>query len=112
MEGLLTPSNIMFVIGIIGTIFGIYLYFRTPQEETETKAALLKQQVDITNDDNSRKFIELGSRIDSAMTLAQNHIHTVDTKVDNLTAVINGLSNEVTRLATIIDERVPSRRTK
>lgn len=45
--------------------------------------------------------------IHESFNLAQNHIHTVDTKVDKLVETVGQLSNEVTKLGTIIEERVP-----
>ena len=123
-------SLITFALGIIGMIFGIYRYFKDPQididkkqalnderdknkatildqKAVENKAELLAQQFSIERESNNRRFTELGERIDKSMTLAQNHIHTVDTKVDVLTKSVNEMSNEITRLATIISERMP-----
>jgi len=121
-------SLITFALGIIGMIFGIYRYFKDPQididkkqalnderdknkatildqKAVENKAELLAQQFSIERESNNRRFTELGERIDKSMTLAQNHIHTVDTKVDGLTKSVNEMSNEITKLATIIEER-------
>lgn len=132
MPDALTPANIMFIIGILGTLFGIFNYFRSPQEdlerkqlltgkdldtkasrldqrEVEGKAILLAQQVEWEKEANEKKFAEFSSRLDSAMTIAQNHIHTVDVKVDTLTSSVNIMSKELTKLATIIEERVPKR---
>jgi len=132
MEQLITPGNITFAIGIVGIIFTIYNYFRKPQEdmekkqllvdkeidskatilaqkEMENKAALLDQQVKLERELNEKKFADMGCRLDTAMTVAQNHIHTVDTKVDGLIKTINQMSNEVTRIGTIIEERIPKK---
>jgi hypothetical protein len=121
------------IIGIIGAIFTIYNYFRNPQEniekkqikseedlkdkatilsqkEVENKATLLAQQVQWEKEANEKKFCEFGLRLDGALAMAQNHIHTVDVKVDNLIATVGKMSNEITRLATIIDERIPKQK--
>lgn len=133
MELLLTPSNITFILGIFGVVFTVYNYFRKPQEEMETKqaitekeignkatilaqkevenkATLLAQQVQWEKEANEKKFSEFGIRLDSAFSLAQNHIHTVDTKVDKLIETINVMSNRITELSTIINERIPCKR--
>lgn len=108
---LLTPSNIMFGLGIIGIIFSIYHYFRTPQIKAEKTDALLSQRVQWDRESIDKKTEELSKRLDSSMTLAQNHIHTVDVKVDNLSQMVNQmnltLTGEITKLSTIIDERIP-----
>lgn len=132
MNEILTQENIRFGIEIIGLIFVVYLYFRKPQEDMETKQALTDKEIDTKatvlaqkelenkanvlaeqvkgrNEENERRFIDLGTRLDTAMTTAQNHIHTVDVKVDTLIATVNIMSNEITRLSTIIDERIPKK---
>lgn len=132
MDSFLTPSNVTFSIGIIALIFSVYKSYRVPQEdlekkqaltekdigdkasvlaqkEVENKAALLAQQVEQERSVNEKRYSEFGLRLDSAMTLAQNHIHTVDVKVDNLVTIVNVMSNRITELSTIINERIPKK---
>jgi len=127
---ILTTSNIMFTLGVIGTIIGVYKSINNPQKELEkgqaineerdkskatlleqkevdTKAQLLAQQMNTERENNNRRFEELGKRLDASFLLASNHIHTVDTKVDILTKEVSGLTNKITELATIINERIP-----
>jgi len=123
-------SLITFALGIIGVIFGIYRYFKDPQIDidkkqalnderdknkatildqraVENKAELLAQQFLSEKEDNNRRFNELGERITQSMTLAQNHIHTIDTKVDGLMRSVGdmnlNLTKEITKLATILE---------
>jgi hypothetical protein len=143
METLITPSNIMFVIGIIGVIFSIYKSYAQPQQELEkrqsldalatekdkqladkdlgtkasilaqkeleTKALVLAEQVKNKDVENERRFNEMGARLDTAMATAQNHIHTVDVKVDELNKSVGVLTNKITELSTIINERIPKK---
>lgn len=129
METLLTTSNITFVLAMLAIIFTVYNYFRNPQEdlekkqavtdkeignkatllaqkEAEGKATLLAQQVEWEKVANQTRFAEFGKRLDDSMLLAANHIHTVDVKIDTLIGTVGTMSNEITKLATIIDERV------
>ncbi len=111
MQALLTTGNITFVLGVLGIMFSVFLYFKTPQTESEKKDALLAQQVQWEKESNEKRFSELSIRITESMTLAQNHIHTVDTKVDSLISSVNAMNLEVskaiTRLETTIHERFP-----
>jgi hypothetical protein len=132
MEKLLTPSNIMFAIGIVSLLFSIYKGYKKPQDdmelkqavsekdidskasilaqkELETKALVLAEQVKSKNEENERRFIEIGIRMDKALELAQNHTHTVDVKVDKLIDTVSIMSNKITELATIINERIPKK---
>lgn len=116
----MTPdlTTITSVLAIGGVIFSIFLYFRTPTERLEKKQAVsdvaeagrasaLAQQVQWEKESNEKRFAEMGMRLDSSMSLAQNHLHTVDVKVDNLIETVRLMSNEITRLSTIIEERIP-----
>ncbi len=96
-------------MAVMGVIFGIYHSFRNPQISSDKKDALLDQRVQLEREQTEKRFSEFSSRLDSAFTLAQNHVHTVDTKVDALNVSVAKLSNEVTRLATIIEERIPKK---
>jgi hypothetical protein len=123
MDTLLTTSNIMFAIGIIGIIFSIYQGFHKPQEELETnqalskkdidnkatilaqkemenKASLLEQQVKLAYEANEKKFQEMGARIDSVVA-------KVDTLVLSSSTWHLDISNKMVELTTIIAERIP-----
>lgn len=128
-------NDIGFIMGIFGAIsiiFTVYNYFKNPQikldkeqaltenelgtkatilaqKELETKALLLAEQVKGKNEENERRFLDMGIRLDTAMTTAQNHIHTVDTKVDKLIESVNVMGNKITELSTIISERIPKK---
>jgi hypothetical protein len=127
-----TKDNIYLFIAIGSVIFGIYAYFHVPQEsmekkqavaskemdtkatvlaqkELENKANVLAEQVKGRNEENERRFLDMGNRLDAAMTTAQNHIHSVDVKADTLIASVGRMGNEITRLSTIIDERIPKK---
>ena len=121
MDSVFTLSNLALVAGLITMIVGMVLSVKKPQsdiektqavaqKEVDGKAALLSQQLQWDKEANERRFKEMGESIVTSMTLAQNHIHTVDTKVDGLAALINTLTNNVTKLETIINERMPAKR--
>lgn len=118
MTEIITPSNIVFAIGIISLMFSIWGKVKTPQdaldkqvaverEEVEGKAKVLEQRVQWEKESSEKKFVELGKRLDDAFLLASNHTHTVDVKVDELKKIVGTMSNEITKLATIIEERIP-----
>ena len=65
-------SIVMQAISFIGIIFGVYLYFRRPQEKSETTDAVFKERMD--NYETTTK---------EAIKLALNHSHTVESKLDS-----------------------------
>jgi hypothetical protein len=118
MEQLITPQNIMFVLGIFGVVFGVYHYLTKPQIQLDKQQALNKQAVDSKDtaliqqiqwekESNAKRFNDLQIEIKEAMTLAQNHIHSIDLKVDRVSETVNSMGQEITRLGTIIEERIP-----
>lgn len=83
------------VCTIVGMIFAVFIYFRNPQVASDKNDALMNQsisqlQLDLTN-------------------LRDNHLHTLDTKIDSTIASVNTISIEVAKLGTIINERIPSK---
>jgi hypothetical protein len=113
---------------LLGIVFGVFLYFRKPQEDLETKQALtdkdvaskatvlaqkeletkalvLAEQVKSKNEENERRFSDMGIRLDTAMTVAQNHIHSVDLKCDKLIEAVNSLTVQIAKMETTLNER-------
>jgi hypothetical protein len=116
----LTPSSIMFVLGLLGLIFTIYLYFKNPQDKLDKKQAVIEkdvadrattlaQQLQWEKESTERRFKELNDHMCAANALAQNHIHTIDTKMDSLTVAMNIMNVEMGKLRTTIEERLPSK---
>lgn len=99
----------MFVLGVGGVIFGIFNYFKNPQIASDKQDALLAQSV--ANDRNSvdLRFKAMQDGFQALLLQSNNHIHTVDTKVDTLHGIVGQMSNEITRLGTIIEERIPKK---
>lgn len=115
---LITTSNITFAVGTLGIVFSIFLYFKNPQEEIEKKQAvsekeidgraqLLAEQVKWERDSTEKRFDSMQSTLFESNKLAMNHIHTVDTKVSQLSAEVSDLRGQIIRLSTIIEERIP-----
>lgn len=125
----ITPENIYLVIALTSIMFSVFLYFKTPQEDLETKqaltdkevdnkatilaqkevenkAGLLAQQLQWEKEANQRRFIEMQENIKEVFLLASNHIHSVELKVDGLVETVSRMGNEMVKLATIIEERV------
>lgn len=109
MNELVTPQNITFTVGMISLLFVVYHYFKNPQIDIEKKDALMQQQIKITAEITDTKFKELQANFLQLLAQNQNHIHTLDTKVDALTERIASNNKELVRLSTIIDERIPKK---
>jgi hypothetical protein len=104
---LLTTSNIIFALGLLAMIFSVYHYFRNPQISNDKKDALLRQEVQWSKESTDKRFMEIQNNFKDLLVQNSNHIHSIDLKVDKISDSLTCLSMEVTRLATIIEERVP-----
>lgn len=109
METLLTPSNIMFSLGIIGILFSVYRYFKEPQIDGDKTTALLAQQVKAQNEAVAQRFKDMQDSFNGLLLQSNNHVHTLDTKVDNLTTTVSLMRSDIVRLSTIIEERIPKK---
>ena len=110
MAELLTPSNIMFGLGILGIIFSVFNYFRNPQIAEDKKASLLAQQVQWSTEAVDRRFKDMQESFQQLILQSNNHIHTVDTKVESLNTAVGAMGIEIAKLSTIIEERIPAKR--
>ena len=97
MEQLLTPTMILFGITITGIIFTIYHYFKNPQISSEKEDISIKALLDALTKDLAN--------------LKQNHIHTLHEDVKRIDQTVASMSVEVAKLSTIIEERIPQRKT-
>lgn len=104
---IITPSNIMFAIGILGVIFTIYNYFKNPQIKGEKIDALFDQRMKFLQESNDRRFAEIHDEIRAITATNQNHLHTIDTKVEALAENVRCMGLDVAKLGTIIEERIP-----
>ena len=95
---MITAENISIVIQIstlVGIIFAVYLYFRKPQEKGEMNDAVYAE-----------KFSALEKTV---VNLRDNHLHTLDLKIDETNKRVGGVELQVTKIATILEERLPNR---
>jgi hypothetical protein len=90
---LLTPGNIMFMIGILGTLFTVYRSITAPQISSDKKSVRVDDRI---------TAIEK-----TVQDIKETHLKTVEQDIKSLTASVNELAKTVVRLATIIDERIP-----
>lgn len=86
-------SYILGVLGVIGIIFAVYNSFRNPQIEADKSTLKLREDLD-----------SLRATVDEIKT---KHLTTVEQNIKDLSKTIHDLAITVTRLSTIIDERIP-----
>lgn len=88
-------ETIVSLLTIFGIVFAVFNYFKNPQVSSEKQDALMGQsitqlQTDLTN-------------------LRDNHVHTLDTKIDQTIVTVSQMGIEIAKLSTIIDERIPKK---
>lgn len=108
----ISSSNITFVVGLLGVIFTVYNYFRKPQIQSEKKDALFAQQMQWQIEGTERRFKEIQESFNGLLLQNNNHIHTLDTKIDALNVCSSNMKIEIAKLGTIIEERIPKCSTK
>lgn len=107
MDTFLTPSTVMLFAGIVGTIFGVYKHFKDPQVASEKTDALMGQSIRHYTEATERRFSDIQENYKQLLLQSNNHIHTVDTKVDKLHGTVDEMGKHIVRLGTIIEERIP-----
>lgn len=89
------PNWIIAALGILGTIFGIYSYFKNPQIKSEKIDALMAQDIKSLRDD--------------VANLRDNHVHSLQQSLEQTNQNVSNLTVQVATLATIINERIPKK---
>jgi len=117
-------SDIAIIVAILTAIFTGINWFKRPQvdiekrqaiseKEIDGKAALLAQELHWTKESNERRFKEMSEMMNESRALAQNHIHSIDVRVTDLSLLVNTmnvqLGTKLTELSTIINERIPAK---
>mgnify|MGYP001186393962 CR=1 FL=1 len=93
ISNILTPGNVMFVIGLVGIVITVYRSIVNPQTASDKNSIKLEDRI---------KAVEK-----AVQEIKETHLRTVEQDIKNLTSSVNELSKTVVRLATIIDERIP-----
>lgn len=88
MSSIINFETLTFAIAILGTIFGVYHFFRNPDIKADKAIALLTLEL---------------------QNLKDNHIHTLTGKVEQIESCLQQLTIQTNKLATIIDERIPKK---
>jgi len=107
METYLTPSNITFALGLLAIIFTVYNYFKNPQIKSDKTDALMDQRLKWNTESSDKRFDAMQKNFEDLLLQSNNHIHTVEIKVDTMSTNMDIMSNEITKLSTIIEERIP-----
>lgn len=95
MTAMITQQNITFALAMLTAIFVVYNYFRNPQ---------------IISERSEFGFgIQLRNLEKELTNLKDNHLHTIDQKLDANVAEMTSIKVEIGKLATIIDERIPKK---
>lgn len=97
---------ILSILTLGAIIFAIYKYFREPDVKADKELALIRQEFIEHKKINAEEQKRIYSLIQN---LKDNHIHTIDEQVKNNRDMISGLKVEITKLATVIEERIPKR---
>ena len=88
-------DNVEFIIYLVGLAFIVYTTFKNPQVKTEK---------DIIKINSSLENLQV-----SFTNLRDNHIHTLQQKIEATCDKQNIIENEVIKLCTIIEERIPKK---
>lgn len=96
MTEVLTTQNISFAVFIIGILLTVYNSIRNPQIKSEKNDIIISDRM---------------AAVEKAvLDIRETHIRSVEHDIKLLNATINALSLNMTKLSTIIDERIPKQK--
>ncbi|GEM_PF-1771800 len=92
-------NEISLVIAVVGATVAVVNYFQGPSIDNQRNIELIQQEI------TSQK--ELSDQINN---LRDNHIHTLEVKIDDANAKADQLENQIIEVKTILNERLPNKR--
>ena len=104
---LITQSNVMFVLGLIGIGYAVFINIFGPQKTAESNDLLMDQKANFLREENDKRFEIIDKRLNDLAKDNQNHLHTIEDNVKTLTGTVSMMRNSITKLETIIQERIP-----
>ena len=104
---LITQSNVIFTIGILSGLYAFFKLVIFPQKQSKAKDQLDDQKAKFLRSEYDKKFVSLDERLAEVTKNNQNHLHTIDTKLDALTKMIVDLGKDVIRLETTLNIKLP-----
>lgn len=104
---LITQSNVMFVLGLLGIGYSVVMSIYRPQAESKTNDMLMDQRANFLRSEYDKKFISIDERLAEITKNNQNHLHTIEQKQDALTGLVIQLGKDVVRLETTINIKLP-----
>lgn len=91
-------KQVSFWLSIIGIAFGAFIYITGPSRDNDTALKLQEQRITSQQD-----------TIDKITKTQQNDTQEVKAAVKDLVDKIEKQSNDITKLSTIIEERIPKK---
>lgn len=92
-------KQVSFGLSIIGVLFGVFIFLTSPSTKNDTALQLQDQRITAQRE-----------TIDALTKTSQNDTQEVKANVALLTEKIEQQSTEITKLTTIINERIPARK--
>lgn len=97
----------MFLLGLIGIAYTVFISIYGPQKKSETNDLLLDQRANFLRDEYDGKFKDIQDKFDELAKNNQNHLHTIEQKLDSMTNLVINLGKDVVRIETIINIKLP-----
>lgn len=87
------------ILSLVAIIFGVYFFLSKPGQDNDVAIQLLNERV-----------LAQRTTIDALTLTQQNDIKEVKNEVSGLRSEIQVLTNNITELKTIIQERIPAKK--
>ena len=97
----------MFVLGLIGIGYTVFMSIFGPQKKAEAADMVIEERANNLRLEYDKKFISLDDRLAEITKNNQNHLHTIEQKQDTLTGLVIQLGKDVVRLETTINIKLP-----
>lgn len=104
---------IISILTLFGIVFGVYLYFKKPQIESKEFDLLMQQEFKSHETAQDKEFAAFDTKLlslkENINNLRDNHIHTLQEKIEYNSKNISEVKESIVRIETILAERLPKK---
>jgi DNA mismatch repair ATPase MutS len=101
------------ILTLFGIVFAAFLFLRNPQTKSETFDAVISQRFEAHEKSQTKEFETFDARLlslnEKISNLRDNHIHSIDIKLDGYRKEVQEIREAQVRIETILNERLPKK---
>lgn len=112
----ITGNTVQLIISIVTVAIVILMFFRKPQKKQGDEIKEAEKRIAVHTERTDQKFIGVNKELvglrDIILDFKRNDLHSMEVRQDQFAEHLIKNTNELVKLSTVIDERIPKAKGK